>query len=120
MYGVTGSLWNTSYVIAPGHGVRVAVTSSNYPRFSANPNNGKLLKEPDQGPLIVANNILHHSAQYPSHISLPVVKKTQLPKVHDLKMEFRTALPNVDPDALLKAHPDLLGDISRLAKKSKK
>jgi predicted acyl esterase len=102
VYEVTGSLWNTSYVLAPGHSVRVAVTSSNYPRFSANPNNGKLLRNPDQEPIIVANNILHHSAQYPSRISLPVVDMGQLPKLDDIKMEFRKALPNLDPDEILK------------------
>ena len=102
VYEVTGSLWNTSYVVAEGHSVRVAVTSSNYPRFSANPNNGKLLKDLDQEPYIVANNILHHSQQYPSHISLPVVDMSQLPKLDDIKSTFRAAIPNVDPDALLR------------------
>jgi hypothetical protein len=89
-------------VLAPGHSVRVAVTSSNYPRFSANPNNGKLLKDPDQEPIIVANNILHHSAQHPSRISLPVVQMSQLPKLDDIKMEFRKALPHMDPDEVLR------------------
>jgi uncharacterized protein len=106
VYEVTGSLWNTSYVLAPGHSVRVAVTSSNYPRFSANPNNGKLLKDLDQGPLLVANNILHHSAQHPSRISLPVVDMGQLPKLDDIKSEFRTALPDMDPDAVLRGESE--------------
>lgn len=32
VYEVTMSLWNTSYVIATGHSLRVSVASSNYPR----------------------------------------------------------------------------------------
>ena len=43
VYKVEFDLWNTSYVVAPGHALRFSISSSNYPRFSVNPNNGKLL-----------------------------------------------------------------------------
>ena len=103
VYEVTASLWNTSYVIAPGHALRFAVTSSNYPRFSANPNNGLLLiQNSTDSPINVANNVLYHSAKYPSNFVLPVVKKMQLPQLHDIKGEFKKAYPQVDLDALLK------------------
>ena len=37
VYTTTVSLWNTSYVFAKGHSIRVHVTSSNFPRFHPNP-----------------------------------------------------------------------------------
>ena len=104
VYEVTASLWNTSYVIAPGHALRFAVSSSNYPRFSVNPNDGKLLIEDQNNTqLIVANNRLYHSAQYPSNFVLPVVQKAQLPELHDIKLQFQKAYPQVDLDELIKS-----------------
>ena len=102
VYEVTASLWNTSYAIAPGHALRFAVTSSNYPRFSANPNNGKLLvQNGTENVPVVANNILYHSSQYPSSFALPVVQKHQLPELHNIKQQFQKAYPQIDVDKLL-------------------
>jgi hypothetical protein len=106
VYEVTASLWNTSYAIAPGHAIRFSVTSSNYPRFSANPNNGELLiQNSTSSPMIVANNVFYHSAEYPSNFVLPIVQKIQMPKLHDIKLQFQKAYPNVDLDQLLKGEP---------------
>jgi len=78
VYEVRVSLWNTSYVFTPGHKIRLAISSSNYPRYSVNPNNGLPLTE--SGPNITAANKVHHSADtYPSHIVLPVVQMSQIP-----------------------------------------
>ena len=33
IYEIEMTLWNTSYVIAPGHAIRFSVSSSNYPRY---------------------------------------------------------------------------------------
>lgn len=83
VYPITMSLWNTSYVVAPGHALRVSISSSNWPRFSPNPNNGLLLKDPAYpGTNITATNTIYHSERYPSSIVLPVVKKFQIPNVH--------------------------------------
>ena len=104
VYEVTASLWNTSYAIAPGHALRFAVTSSNYPRFSANPNNGELLiQNSTHSPINVANNILYHSEQYPSNFILPIVQKSQLPELHDIKRQFQKAYPQIDLDELMKS-----------------
>jgi putative CocE/NonD family hydrolase len=103
VYEVTVNLWNTSYVVAPGHAVRFAVTSSNFPRFSLNLNNGELLiQNSTSSPVFVANNVLYHSAQYPSNFVLPLVQKRHLPVMHDVKGEFQRAYPNIDVDQLLK------------------
>lgn len=81
VYEVNVNLWNTSYVIAPGHKIRVAVTSSNNPRFSINPNNGLLLSDASYpGANITATNVLHHSLTKASKITLPVVSKWQVPQ----------------------------------------
>jgi putative CocE/NonD family hydrolase len=63
-------LWSTSLIFNKGHRVRVAVSSSNFPRFDANPNTGKQSWE-EQNP-IAATNTVYHDAEHPSHILLPV------------------------------------------------
>jgi uncharacterized protein len=102
VYKVELSLWNTSYVVAQGHALRVAVTSSNYPRFSLNYNNGVLLRNPNPGEMIVAKNVFYHSAQYPSYFELPVVSMKQLPKIHNMKATFERSVPGVKADDVLK------------------
>ncbi len=78
------------------------VTSSNYPRFSVNPNNGNLLTTENPDPNVIATNVLYHSAQYPSHFTLPVVKMRQLPKLKDVKLIFNEAYPHLNADEFLK------------------
>lgn len=109
VYPASISLWNTSYIVAPGHSLRFAVSSSNYPRFSVNPNNGLLLADAAYpGQNITATNVVHHSAEYPTYIELPVVNKNQLPQIHNLKAEFETAYPQVDYNLVLEKGPELL------------
>ncbi|MHC4403120.1 MAG: CocE/NonD family hydrolase [Planctomycetota bacterium] len=64
-------LWSTSYIFNRGHRIRVSITSSNWPRFTPNPNNGSRfrLNDPDKR---VAQNTVHFSGKYPSHVILPV------------------------------------------------
>jgi len=96
VYEANLNIWNTSWAIAPGHSLRIAISSSNTPRFSVNPNNGILLVDPTYpGENVVATNTLLTSAQYPSHVTLPVVTKRQLPEVHVLK-EVLTAYPSLE------------------------
>jgi len=101
IYEAKVSLWNTSYVVAPGHSLRFSISSSNSPRFSVNRNNGHLLINPDEGEIIVANNVIHHSAQYSTHFCLPLVKKSDLPEVHGIKAQFEKAYPQVDADKII-------------------
>jgi putative CocE/NonD family hydrolase len=68
---ITITLYPTSNVFKKGHRIRVDVSSSNYPRFDVNPNTGERLgtsrrKRP-------ADNSIHHDANHPSHIALPVI-----------------------------------------------
>ena len=69
VYELTVDLWSTSLVFDRGHRVRVAVSSSNFPRFDPNPNTGKpWTPECDTR---VATNTLHLSVRHPSHVILP-------------------------------------------------
>lgn len=77
VYTVNVSVGNTSYVFNKGHAIRVAVSSSNYPRFSANFNNGKSVAE--EGEPVVASNTLWLSNNITSYFTLPVVSLSQIP-----------------------------------------
>jgi hypothetical protein len=70
VYEVNVDLWSTSLVFNKGHRIRVAVSSSNSPRFEANPNTGRPFRADKE--TRVAKNTVHLSAKYPSHIVLPV------------------------------------------------
>ena len=72
IYAVTVDCWSTSVVINKGHGIRVSVTSSNYPRFDVNPGTG--LPATSGGKTVKQANRIHCDAPRPSHIVLPVVK----------------------------------------------
>ncbi|MGH7554204.1 MAG: CocE/NonD family hydrolase [Longimicrobiales bacterium] len=61
----------TGNVFKKGHRIRIDISSSNFPRFDVNPNTGEPLGM-DRG-LMVATNVVHHSARYPSHVVLPIV-----------------------------------------------
>ena len=74
VYELHVDLWSTSLVFNRGHRLRVAVSSSNFPRFDANPNTGK--PRGDAEPR-VATNTVHLSTQHPSHIVLPIYAGTQ-------------------------------------------
>jgi putative CocE/NonD family hydrolase len=63
----------TSNYFAPGHKIRIEVSSSNFPRFERNMNTGGNNFDESRG--IVVENKIHHSKQYPSVIKLPIVKK---------------------------------------------
>jgi putative CocE/NonD family hydrolase len=73
VYKVTLQPMQTSNFFAPGHQLRIEVSSSNFPRFDRNLNTGGQNYNESHG--IVAHNEIHHSSQYPSSITLSVVKK---------------------------------------------
>ncbi len=70
VYEIDVDLWSTSLIFNRGHRVRVAVSSSNAPRFDPNPNTGKPLRADDR--TRVATNTVHLSPKHPSHIILPI------------------------------------------------
>ncbi|MEP6780992.1 MAG: CocE/NonD family hydrolase C-terminal non-catalytic domain-containing protein, partial [Gemmatimonadaceae bacterium] len=58
-------------VFKKGHRIRVDISSSNFPRFDANPNTGEPLGKNRR--MIPTNISVQHSARFPSHIILPVL-----------------------------------------------
>jgi putative CocE/NonD family hydrolase len=70
IYELDIDLWSTSLVVSPGHRVRVAISSSNSPRFEPNSNTGMPSSTDDKTE--VATNTIYMNASHPSHILLPV------------------------------------------------
>lgn len=58
----------------PGHKLRIALSSSNFPRFDRNLNTGG--NNYDETDTVVAHNAVHHAAKYPSKVTLTVVPRT--------------------------------------------
>ena len=71
VYRVPVGLHATSNYFAPGHRIRIEVSSSNFPRFTRNLNTGK--DNHTTTTMQTARNIIHHSNEHPSHIVLPVI-----------------------------------------------
>jgi predicted acyl esterase len=72
VYRVTLQPLNTSNYFAPGHRLRIEVSSSNFPRFDRNMNTGG--NNYDEAKGVVARNSVHHSKQYPSNVTVSVVR----------------------------------------------
>jgi putative CocE/NonD family hydrolase len=72
VYKVAIQPMTTSNFFPAGHRIRIEVSSSNFPRFDRNLNTGG--NNYDEATGVIAHNVIHHSKQYPSQISLTVVK----------------------------------------------
>jgi putative CocE/NonD family hydrolase len=71
VYELTVDLWSTSLVFNKGHRIRVAVSSSNAPRFEPNPNTGHAFRADKE--TRVAENTVYFSREQTSHVLLPIV-----------------------------------------------
>ncbi|HMQ02972.1 MAG TPA: CocE/NonD family hydrolase [Pyrinomonadaceae bacterium] len=72
VYRVQFQPMHTSNYFAPGHRIRIEISSSNFPRFDRNLNTGG--NNWDEANGVVATNSVHHSKQYPSQVTISVVK----------------------------------------------
>lgn len=70
VYELSIDLWSTSVIFNQGHRIRVAVSSSNAPRFEPNLNTGGSWGDGQEAR--IATNTIHLSAEHPSHVILPV------------------------------------------------
>jgi uncharacterized protein len=75
VYKVTLQPLNTSNYFAPGHRLRIEVSSSNFPRFDRNLNTGA--NNYDEAKGVVAHNAVHHAKAYPSQLTITVVRRSQ-------------------------------------------
>jgi len=73
IYNYTIDLWATSNVFKKGHQIRVEISSSNFPRFDRNLNTGNYFATDTT--ILKAEQTIYHSAEYPSCIVLPVIRK---------------------------------------------
>ncbi|MBU0496664.1 MAG: CocE/NonD family hydrolase, partial [Candidatus Thermoplasmatota archaeon] len=69
VYEVEVDLWSSSYVWNTGHQIRVAVSSSNYPRFLNNPNTIEGIHA--NMTYVLAHNTVYVDSMYPSALILP-------------------------------------------------
>ncbi|MBN1781570.1 CocE/NonD family hydrolase [bacterium] len=67
----TIDLWSTALAFAPGHCIRVDISSSNSPRFAVNPNTGEPFRKETSSR--IANQTVFHDAGMASALMLPVV-----------------------------------------------
>ncbi len=72
VYKVTLQPMTTSNYFPAGHRIRIEVSSSNFPRFDRNLNTGG--NNYDESTGVIAHNAVHHSRQYPSQVTITVVK----------------------------------------------
>jgi hypothetical protein len=72
IYKVTLTPMNTSNYFAEGHRIRIEVAGANFPRFDRNLNTGG--NNYDETTSVIAHTAIHHSAQYPSTLTISVVK----------------------------------------------
>lgn len=71
VYEFTINLWDTALAFGRGHSIRVDISSSNFPRFEANPNTGT--PSGSDTTRVVARNTIYFGAQRPSALILPVI-----------------------------------------------
>ncbi|MFO0946304.1 MAG: CocE/NonD family hydrolase [Planctomycetota bacterium] len=72
IYEIHVDLWSTSLVLNAGHRLRIAISSSNHPRFDPNPNTGRPFRADKE--TRIANNTILLSKQHPSSVLLPVCR----------------------------------------------
>ena len=65
----------TSNVFLPGHRIRLEVSSSNFPRFDRNTNTGGVIADESADQATVAVNRVLHGPEYPSQLTLPVIRR---------------------------------------------
>jgi putative CocE/NonD family hydrolase len=71
VYKIQIDLDATSNYWEKGHRIRLQVSSSDFPLFERNLNTGG--NNYDETEWVIAENMIHHSKEYPSHIVVPVI-----------------------------------------------
>jgi uncharacterized protein len=72
VYELTVALGPTANRFRRGHRLRLEVSSSNFPRFARNPNNGVAPTRAVAADLTPARQVVHHDSARPSRLVLPV------------------------------------------------
>ena len=78
IYAIDIECWTMVQILPAGHSLALHVSSSNYPRFSVNPNNGLLLNQ--TGPSYIAQNaVFYGGPQAMSVVQVPFIPLSSLP-----------------------------------------
>jgi putative CocE/NonD family hydrolase len=72
IYRVEVDLWSTAQTFLAGHRLRLHVTASDFPRYDRCPGTGQT--SADASAVLPQRNLLHHDAEHPTHLLLPVVR----------------------------------------------
>jgi putative CocE/NonD family hydrolase len=73
VYHLSIDMWSTGNVFQKGHRIRLAVSSSNFPRFDRNLNTGEDARMATR--FVSAKNTIYHDASHPSALILPVISR---------------------------------------------
>jgi putative CocE/NonD family hydrolase len=88
IYEVEIDLWSTSYLFNSDHQIRISVSSSNAPRFLANPNTKDAMRQNET--YNIAENTLFVGETHPSQIILPVVNLNYEEELNRSTIELTT------------------------------
>jgi len=86
IYEIEIELANTCHTFLTGHRIRVDVTSSNYPRFNNNMNDGGEMYV--DGDTIVATNQVYHEISHASYLELQVDNSTKISSFNAIDSVF--------------------------------
>lgn len=92
IYPIEIVLSGIAHSFLSNHKLRVDISSSNYPRFHRNINNGEALYS--AGDTLVALNALHHNADYPSSLLLPISQSTSVSILENKAIQLGNPFPN--------------------------
>ncbi|MBE2203541.1 MAG: CocE/NonD family hydrolase [Chthoniobacterales bacterium] len=76
----------TAYEFQPGHRLRIEISSSNFPVFARNLNTGA--SPADETTSAIARQTIHHTEEYPSRVSLPVIPRDSRVHAHQQHEEI--------------------------------
>ncbi|HOB77912.1 MAG TPA: CocE/NonD family hydrolase [Bacteroidales bacterium] len=76
IYKIDIFLPHTAYTFLPGHKIRIDISSSNYPKYDNNLNNGKQMYT--AGDTIIATNVVYYETDHKSSISLPILHSNNI------------------------------------------
>jgi hypothetical protein len=96
VYELEIPMWPTGWVLKPGHRLRVAVSSSDFPNLWPTP-------EP-------ARNRVYRGERYPSRVVLPVVPESKLPPPQ--LIPFDDSARTVRPGAMQVVHDQIAGTVT--------
>lgn len=97
VYFIEIPLFDIAHTFMPGHRIRLVVSSSNYPRFDRNLNNGAEMYV--AGDTLTATNTVWCSSLYASYIDLPIVQYPAT--VHSIHSPNLNIYPNPVRDLLV-------------------